>query len=279
VHPILFRWSGGTFATYSALVWLGYIVGVVWLRSQLEYHRAAPAELWGLVATVLSGALLGGKLGYFLVERAQFLRDPLAMLRLWNTGWVFWSGLLLGLLAGLGYQWWHNRHYRPRAYLPVADDCVAALAIGHAIGRLGCFMEGCCYGTPTLLAWGVSFTNAACSVAPELRGTPLHPTQLYESAGEALAAWFLIGRLLPEIRAGKYRYGTAFFGYLLYYSAMRFFIEFLRGDDRGALLSPILSPSQWASLLAGLVVAVVLWKRGVIERDPAGRSLFTDGKS
>ncbi len=276
MHPILLRWSGGTVETYSVLVWLGYVVGILWMRAQLHYHRAQPAELWGLVVAVVGGALLGGKLGFFLVERQQFLRDPPAMLRTWNTGWVYWSGLLLGLLAGLAYQWWHNRRYRPRAYLPVADDAVAALAIGHAIGRLGCFMEGCCYGRPTLLPWGVSFSSPACSVAPELRGIPLHPTQLYEAAGEALAAWLLIGWLIPQIRAGKYRYGTAFFGYLLYYSVMRFLIEFLRGDDRGTFLWPILSPSQWTSLFSGLIVAAVLWKRGVLERDRAHRSLFTD---
>lgn len=278
MHPILFRWSGGIVATYSVLVALGYVAGVLWLRSQLRHHGAKPAELWGLVATVIAGALLGGKLGFFLVEREQFLRDPMAMIRLWNTGWVFWSGLLLGLLAGLAYQWWHNRHYRPRAYLPVADDAMAALAIGHVIGRLGCFMEGCCYGRPTLLPWGISFTSPACSVAPDLRGVPLHPTQLYEAAGEALAAWLLIGWLIPRVREGKYRYGTAFFGYLLYYSIMRFFIEFLRGDDRGTFLWSVFSPSQWTSLVSGIVVAVVLWKRGVIERDRAHRSLFTDGK-
>jgi len=278
MHPILFRLSGGVVATYSVLVALGYVVGVAWLRRRLEAHHAKPEEIWGLFAAVIAGALLGGKLGFFIVEREQFLRDPLAMIRMWNTGWVFWSGLLLALLAGLAYQWWHNRHYRARAYLPVADECVAALAIGHVIGRLGCFMEGCCYGRPTLLPWGVSFTSPACSVAPELRGVPLHPTQLYEAAGEALAAWLLIGWLLPRIRAGKFRYGTAFFGYLLYYSVMRFLIEFLRGDDRGAFLWPILSPSQWTSLFAVLVVGVVLWKRGVRERDLAHRSLFTDGR-
>jgi len=278
MHPILFWHHGRPFATYSLLVWSGYVAGVLWLRTQLKHHGAAPAELWGMVGTVLAGAVLGGKLGFFIVEWRDFVRAPRAMLSEWNTGWVFWSGLLCGIGAGSAYQWWHNRRYRPRAYLPVADYCMAALAIGHVLGRLGCFAEGCCHGRPTTLPWGVVFTDAACSVSDELKGLPLHPTQLYEAFGEAAAAAVLIGWVLPRTRAGRYRYGTAFFGYLLYYSFLRFAGECFRGDDRGVFLSPLLSPSQWVSLFAAAAVALVLWKRGVIERDPAHRSLFADSK-
>jgi phosphatidylglycerol:prolipoprotein diacylglycerol transferase len=278
MHPILF-WSGGEpHATYAFLVAFGYLAGVAWLRSQLWRQGAEPAELWGLIVSVLACALLGGKIGFFVVEWRDFSADPLAMLRAWNTGWVFWSGLLAGILAGFGYQWWHNRRWRPRAYLPVADYCVAALAIGHVFGRLGCLMEGCCHGRPTALPWAIVFTDPASSVMDSLKGIPLHPTQLYEALGEALAAAALIGWILPGIRAGKYRYGTAFFGYLLYYAFLRFAGECFRGDDRGVFLSPILSPSQWTSLFAALAVGIVLWKRGAREPDPAGRSLFTDGR-
>ena len=277
MHPILFWLGGSPYTTYAVLVPLGYAAGVLWLRGQLKHHGAAPAELWGMVGTVLAGGVLGGKLGFFVVERRDFVRDPWGMLRDWGTGWVFWSGLLAGMLAGLAYQWWHNRRYRPRAYLPVADYCVAAVAIGHVIGRVACLMEGCCHGRPTALPWGLSFTEPACSVAAELRGIPLHPTQLYEALGEAAAAAALIGWVLPGIRAARWRYGTAFLGYLLYYSALRFTIEFFRGDDRGVFLWPLLSPSQWTSLFAFAAVAAVLRRRGVIERDPAGRSLYADG--
>jgi len=278
MHPILFWWRGEPHATYSVLVPFGYLAGVLWLRRQLKHHGAAPVELWGLVFSVLSGAVLGGKLGFFIVEWRDFVADPMAMIREWGTGWVFWFGLLTGILSGLGYQWWHNRRYRPRAYLPVADYCVTALAIGHVFGRLGCFAEGCCHGRPTTLPWGVIFTDPASSVMDELKGLPLHPTQLYEAFGEVVAAAFLIYHVLPAIRAGKYRYGTAFFGYLLYYSFLRFAGECFRGDDRGVFISAIMSPSQWTSLISAVVVGIVLWRRGVIERDAASRSLFTDGK-
>lgn len=278
MHPILFWWNGKPHAAYSVFVVLGYLAGVLWLRTRLKRHQAEPEELWGMVATVLTGAVLGGKLGFFVVERAEFLEDPWGMIADWNTGWVFWPGLLSGILSGLAYQWWHNRKYRPRAYLPVADDCVAALAIGHVLGRLGCFMEGCCHGRPTSMPWGLAFTSIASSVEPSLRGVPLHPTQLYEAFGEAAAAFVLIRFVLPAARCARLRYGTAFFGYLLYYSILRFVVELFRGDDRGAFLWSALSPSQWMSLFGALAAAAALWTRGVVEIDAQGRSLFTDGK-
>jgi len=279
MHPILWRCADGSpVAVYSVLTALGYLTGIVWLRTQVKNLRTEPAVFYALVGTLLVGALSGGKLGYFLVERREFLLDPWTMLREWNSGWVFWSGFLLACLMGVLFQAWHNKRHRPRLYLPVADYFGTALALGHVIGRVGCWAEGCCHGRPTGLPWGSVFTSPASSVPPELLGVPLHPTQLYEAFGEAAAAAVLIGWVLPKIRSGKLRYGTAFLGYILYYSILRFLLEFLRGDDRGLLLSPALSPSQWVSLGAGIAAAWALKVRGVIERSPKTRTIYADGK-
>lgn len=280
MHPILCRLADGTtISTYSVLTALGYLTGIVWLRTQVKNMQGTPGVFYSLVGTLLFAALSGGKLGFFLVEWRNFAADPVAMLREWNTGWVFWSGFMLACLAGFLYQLWYNKVHRPRAYLPVADYFGAALAMGHVLGRLGCWAEGCCHGRPTGLPWGSAFMDPASSVPPNLRGVLLHPTQLYEAFGEAAAAAFLIGWLMPRIRAGKYRYGTAFIGYILYYSILRFLIEFLRGDDRGEFLWSFLSPSQWVSLGAGLAAAWALKARGVIERDPESRTIYADGRT
>lgn len=279
MHPILWRCAdGSTISSYAVLTALGYAAGILWLRTQVGNMRGTPALFWSLVGTLLVAALSGGKLGFFLVERRGFAAEPWAMLRDWNTGWVFWSGFLLACLAGVGYQVWYNRTHPPRAYLPVADYFASALALGHVFGRLGCWAEGCCHGSPTGLPWGSAFMDPASSVPPRLLGVLLHPTQLYEAFGSALAAAVLIGKVLPDIRSGKLRYGTAFLGYILYYSLLRFMLEFLRGDDRGVFLSPALSPSQWVSLAAGLSAAWALKVRGVIERDPKTRTIYADAK-
>lgn len=279
MHPILCRWEDGTpLATYSVLTVLGYLAGIVWLRTQVKNMRATPPLFYSLVGTLLVAALSGGKMGFFIVEWREFVANPGSMLLEWNMGWVFWSGFLLACLAGFFYQLWHNRTHRPRSYLPVADYFGTALAMGHVIGRIGCWAEGCCHGRPTSLPWGSVFMSPASSVPPHLLGVLLHPTQLYEAFGEAVAAAALIRWILPGIRAGKYRYGTAFIGYILYYSILRFVIEFLRGDDRGVFLSSALSPSQWVSLAAGLMAAWALKTRGIAEHHPAKRSIYADGK-
>ncbi len=275
MHPILCRWADGTaLGTYSILTVLGYLTGIVWLRTQVKNMRGTPALFYSLAGTLLFAALAGGKLGFFLVERREFAANPWPMLREWNTGWMFWSGFLCACLAGVFYQVWYNKTHRPRVYLPVADYFATALAMGHVIGRIGCWAEGCCHGRPTGLPWGSVFVDPASSVPPHLLGVLLHPTQLYEAFGEAVAAAVLISWVMPNIRNGKLRYGTAFIGYILYYSILRFLLEFLRGDDRGVLLLPALSPSQWVSLAAGLCAARAFQVRGVVETHPQTRTIY-----
>lgn len=277
--PILWRCAdGSTISTYSVFTALGYLSGIVWLRFQVKNLKATPALFYALAGTLLVAALSGGKLGFFIVEWRGFSADPWAMLRDWNTGWVFWSGFLLACLAGFLFQIWHNKTHRPRLYLPVADYFGTALSLGHVLGRLGCWAEGCCHGAPTGLPWGTAYLDPATSAPKELLGVLLHPTQLYEAFGSAVAAAVLIGWVLPRIREGKLRYGTAFLGYILYYSILRFLLEFLRGDDRGVFLWSFLSPSQWVSLAAGLAAAWALRVRGVIERHPDTRTIYADGK-
>lgn len=278
MHPLLCQIGGAWVTTYSALVWSGYILGVLWLRTQLKHVNGTPGLFWGLTATLISAGLLGGKLGFYLIEWRFFMEDPRGSLATWTNGWVFWPGVLSAMAAGLAFKAWYNATHRPRTYLHIADYVITALPLGHFLGRLGCFMEGCCHGRPTGLPWGVVFSKDSFSVEPPLVGLALHPTQLYEAAGQLLLFFFFGYWVLPRIRAAKFRYGTAFFGYTACYSLLRFFNEFLRGDDRGVILSSALSPSQWLSLAAGLAAAAALWHRGVVERHPKTRSYYADGK-
>ena len=144
-----------------------------------------------------------------------------------------------------------------------------ALALGHAIGRLGCFAAGCCWGVECHLPWAVTFTNPA---ANEITGVPLnvplHPTQLYESFSEFTIFAILLWRF------GKpHKDGAIVSLYLMLYAGVRFLVEFVRFHEQGNLWGTPLDASQWISL--GLFVLGVVWwhrvrRRAVLTTSLAG---------
>jgi phosphatidylglycerol:prolipoprotein diacylglycerol transferase len=139
------------------------------------------------------------------------------------------------------------------------------IALGHVIGRLGCFLAGCCWGTETTVPWAVVFTDpfAAANV-----GTPLnqhlHPTQLYESGAELL----ILMAILVFEKKGRPFPGRTFWGYMLAYAISRFIIEFYRGDPRGMVYG--LSTSQFISVLLVPISLVMLWR---LSRQPTSPDL------
>lgn len=280
MHPVL---SLGPFhvEAYGLFILLGSALGVGWMttwRDHLKLPEDSWADFWKLVYVLFLGGLVGGKLGFFLVEW-EFLRDTPGAAWSWQTGWVYWFGAAGTMLAGKAYQEYMNRRVlpRPRAYLPIADYCSAAGALGHAVGRLGCFFNACCHGRPTDVAWGVTFTSPLADMDPALLGVALHPTQLYEAGAELILAALIIFGVLPAVRARRVRQGTGFFLYIGGYALLRFAVEFFRGDDRGRLL-PGLSPSQWVSAAAVLAVGAAVARRGLAVKDPALEGPYLDGK-
>jgi phosphatidylglycerol:prolipoprotein diacylglycerol transferase len=150
-----------------------------------------------------------------------------------------------------------------------ADVLAPGLAVGQAVGRLGCFAAGCCFGRPTTVPWAVTFRDPYATRAV---GTPLdvalHPTQLYESA-----AALLLFLLLLWLSKRKRFHGQIALVYLFVYAAARFVIEFYRGDpSRGTVLGGWVSTSQFVALLIALTVAVLypyLSRRRRLEPAPA----------
>lgn len=257
MFPTLIRIGDFRLATYGVLVAAGYFAAIFWLSRRRERMGLSEKDFWGVVYAVFFGAILGGKILYWLVEWRSLADGTLRPLRDFRYGFVFFGGFLGSSLAGWAYR---RRH--PFDFLRVADYFAAALPIGHAIGRLGCFMAGCCAGKPTSLPWGVRFTHPESLVDPGLAGMALHPTQLYEAAADLLIAGVLMAML--RSRPKEAASGRVLAAYACLYGGARFAIEFLRGDDRGGALLG-LSVSQWIGL--GCAVAgAVFWVRGGKER-------------
>jgi phosphatidylglycerol:prolipoprotein diacylglycerol transferase len=183
-----------------------------------------------------------------LVDFDHFLSQPGELLSLVRAGGVFYGGLIFAFLVGL----WLVRRYK----LPVwkaADAYAPGIALGHVIGRLGCLLAGCCFGKPTDLPWGVTFTSpvAASNVGTPL-GIPLHPTQLYDAGAELL----ILAILLIFEKRGRPFAGRTFWLYMLLYAISRFIVEIFRGDERGMMLG--LATSQLVSLVVVPVAIVML---------------------
>jgi phosphatidylglycerol:prolipoprotein diacylglycerol transferase len=176
-----------------------------------------------------------------------------------RSGGVFYGGLI-GAVAALVLL----LRKRRIAFWTFVDMAAPAAALGHAIGRVGCFLAGCCWGRECSLPWAVTFTDPAAerNVGVPLN-VPLHPTQLYESAG--LLA--LCGLLLA---LGRRRPGQVFAVYLGGYALLRFTIEFFRGDPRGSVFGGALSTSQLIAL-AGFTAAlgIAWWSRTKTADAPA----------
>ena len=261
MHPVLFHFGRLTVHTYGLLVATGVLLGLWLARRQAPRAGLDPERVWNLGIYMVLAALVGAKLWLVVVDWDYYLEHPreiFGFTTLLSAG-VYYGGLLTALAVALLYA----RHFRLR-FLPLADTYAAPLALGHAIGRLGCFAAGCCYGKPTSLPWGVTFTNpyGRALVGTPL-GIPLHPTQLYEAAAEFLIFVFLL--LL-----GRRRFpGQLFASYVLLYGGARGVIEFFRGDpDRTLLAGGAFSLMQVVSV-ALIAMGATLLLRGKARVVPA----------
>jgi phosphatidylglycerol---prolipoprotein diacylglyceryl transferase len=131
--------------------------------------------------------------------------------------------------------------------LATSDIFAPGLALGHGIGRLGCFAAGCCWGKPTHLPWAVTFTSESTTTGVPLN-VPLHPTQLYEAFAEAIICAVLIWRLNKPHADGRV---IGLYGLL--YGVVRFAVEFVRDHDASNPLGGPFTLEQWISLLVALV--------------------------
>jgi len=259
MFPRLLELGPITLYSYGLLLALAYLAG---LRLAIVRARARgmnPERVMDLGIWIIVSALIGAKLLLLVTDWRQFLSSPRQLLSLAQSGGVFYGGLILAVVVAL---WYIRRHRLPM--WTTTDVFAPGIALGHVIGRLGCFLAGCCYGKVTTVPWAVVFTDP---FARANAGTPLnqhlHPTQLYESGAELL---ILIALLAFEKRGRPFP-GRTFWGYMLLYGISRFIIEFFRGDSgRGLYFQEAISLSQIISvILVPLSLAMLWW----LSRQPA----------
>jgi phosphatidylglycerol:prolipoprotein diacylglycerol transferase len=248
MYPRLLELGPITVYTYGVLLAAAYLLGLKLAMVRAERRGLDGARVLDLGIYIIIAALIGAKLLLLVTDFRSFTADPRELLTLARSGGVFYGGLILAVAVAL----WYIRRVR----LPLWATCdvfAPGIALGHVVGRFGCFFAGCCYGRPTNLPWAITFKDpfAAANVGTPLN-VPLHPTQLYEAGAELL---ILIVLLVTE-RKGRPFAGRTFWLYILLYATSRFIIEFFRGDERGAV--GIFSTSQFISILLAPLAVLML---------------------
>ncbi|MBI5186367.1 MAG: prolipoprotein diacylglyceryl transferase [Nitrospinae bacterium] len=248
MHPILFHLGPATIYSYGVAIAAAFFVGITLASKRAKKEGLDPNKIIDLCFYILIAAIVGSRLLYVGINISYFIKNPLDIFKLWQGGLVFYGGLIGAVIVAVLYL--------KKKRLPVwrvADLLAPSLALGQSIGRLGCFLAGCCYGKPTEGHWGVTFSDPD-SLAP--LHVSLHPTQLYSSFLD-LAIFFA----LLYIQKIKKFQGQVFWTYLFLYSTGRFIIEFFRGDKRGFVFEGILSTSQFIGIFM-FALSIFMYLRG-----------------
>ena len=244
------------------MIALAFLVGL-WTatlrarRENLSGEKIADVTLW-----LMGGAIVGARVVYVATYwHEEFARLPLReIFMIQHGGLVYYGGFLGATAAGVFYLRWKK--------LPlwkVADVMAPSIALGSIFGRIGCLLNGCCYGRPTNVPWAITFSNPQ---AQELSGTPLgvplHPTEIYD----ALLNLGLYLFLAWLFRRKKFD-GQVFATYLICYAVTRSITEAFRGDYSHLHYHLGLTPAQWISVpifFAGLLLAAMLSRRAEPKR-------------
>jgi phosphatidylglycerol:prolipoprotein diacylglycerol transferase len=243
MYPVLFEFGFIRIYSYGLMVALAFFISTFLLGKKAATLGFKEDFFWNLSFWVLLGGLLGGRLIYIILNPGFFFQDPLEVFKVWHGGLVWYGGLLGGISGAFVYL-----KARKIPLLRALDIIVPFAALGQSIGRIGCFLNGCCYGRSAV--WGMYFP---------VHNDYLIPIQLFSSLD--LLAIFILLRFLQErtsiLSSESRRHGCIFITYLLLLSLERFLMEFLRDDSSRSFFG--LTVFQIISAVIFLAALLALW--------------------
>jgi phosphatidylglycerol---prolipoprotein diacylglyceryl transferase len=247
VHPIAFELGPFTVRWYGVMMATAFIVGL-WTASRRGLREGIPAEkILDIGPWLIVGTIVGARAWHVATYwHEEFAGHPLwEIFAVWKGGLVFYGGLVGASLAGILFA-----RYKKIPLWKLSDVLAPSIPLGYVFGRIGCFLNGCCFGRSCDLPWAVTYPNNG-SGAPT---HPVHPTQLYDS----LMSLILYIGLAWLYRRKKFD-GQVFVTYLLCYAVTRSIAESFRGDYTEAHIHMFnLTPGQLVSI--GIFAAgVAMW--------------------
>lgn len=237
MHRILFEIGSIDIYSYGVFLAMGFILATLVARYRMKEKFQNPDVVLDLVLAAVVGGIIGARLFYVIGHWSYFMQNKGQIFKINMDGLVFYGGLLLGLALALLVARWRKLRFWDT--LDLAGLCVP---LALAVGRIGCLLNGCCYGKPTGLPWGITYPASTGIVGAR------HPTQIYEF----MLDMALFG-LLWWKRDSWERDGTTFWLFVGGYAAIRFTMEFWREHTvaNAALTFQIISASM-------LIVALVM---------------------
>jgi len=249
VHPTLLKFHGLELHSYGLLLAIAFLLGIQVFLLRARARGLPEDAMQSLSLVLLVFAIVGGRALFVLTHWSDYAADPLGIVRLWEGGLMLYGGYLAAISAGIVYL--------KRRGLPiwrVGDAAAPSMALGVGLGRIGCYLNGCCFGLPTTLPWGVQFPEAsgASYVFP---GVALHPSQIYQSG----AALLLFVLLLALDRKRRFD-GWLFWSYIAFDAGVRFVIDFTRYYDATSSIGAMggLSFNVNQILSAGLILLSIV---------------------
>jgi phosphatidylglycerol:prolipoprotein diacylglycerol transferase len=247
VHPIALKFGALTVTWYGVMVALAFVAGLWTASRRAPSGGFSPESILDLGPWIIVGAILGARALYVITFwREQFSEAPFfEVFRVWRGGLVFYGGFAGAVVTCIVWA-----RLKSVAVWNLGDVLAPSIALGYAFGRMGCLLNGCCYGKACALPWAIHFP-----IGHESGAEAVHPTQVYDAlaalAFYAFLAWRFRRRTFP---------GQVFVTYLWGYAILRFSVEFLRGDypPEQHYLGGWATPAQVASLLI-LLAGVLLW--------------------
>jgi phosphatidylglycerol:prolipoprotein diacylglycerol transferase len=229
MYPEIFHIGPFVLRSYGLLIAIGIVVGFLSMRNRAKKLGLSEDDILDLLLYLIIGGLIGAKIMYILTnDLFYFVNNPIEIIRSGGTGLSFIGIVIAGVLI----TYWFAKRKKIN-YWGLLDVLAIGTTLGYAIGRIGCFLNGCCYGIPTDSWIGFRFS---------VSDYPRYPTQLFNSIGA-----FIIFLILLRVEPNKKFYGKTFSWALILYSILTFFVEFLRDNPRHAPLG--LTLNQYSTFI------------------------------
>ncbi len=239
--------------SYGLMMLGAFVAAFTWMYLDRDRYGFSGRQVLHLSLLGFAGGIAGGRLGYVLLSLGDYANNLSSALNIWGGG-MSWHGGLAGGLLVLGIA----APLMGASFTRIFDLAAPGLAIGYAVARVGCFLNGCCYGHECTLPWAVTFPQSATGGAPAF---PAHPTQLYSVIGTLGFTLPVLLLLTPWLRKPFDR----FLGFLVLSSITRYVVEIFRRGASGEVWAPmpVFTVAQAASIgiivIAGAIIIAREW--------------------